>query len=116
MPLDTRLVITISSEGSRNQYGEYVPGDDPVEYPVWADVSSGGSSEFVQTGGSDIRAGMAVTVRWFRQLALAPIRLVFITDALGQRWEVDNIGASDQRRRWLGMSAYRYESDPEGDG
>ena len=114
MPLDTRLVITIDSDGYRNEFGEYVEGDDPVDYPVWADVTSGGASEFFATGGSDIRAGMAVTVRWFRELALAPIRLVFITDSLGQRWEVDNIGASDQRRRWLGMSAYRFESMPEG--
>ena len=114
MPLDTRITIVIAEDGHRNQYGEYIEPGNPVSYPVWADSSSGGSTEFFATGGSDIRAGMSVTVRWFRELALAPIRLVHIIDSLGQRWEVDSIGASDQRRRWLGMYAYRFESEPEG--
>ena len=114
MPLDTRLIIEITDEGHRDQYGEYVPGDMPVEYPVWADTGGVGISDTVFVGGNETQRGMAVTVRWFRQLAIAPNRLVHLIDAFQQRWEVDSINTSDQRRRWIGMYAFRLDSEPEG--
>ena len=94
-----------------------MPASDPTLYPVWADTGGVGISDTVSTGGVEGIRGMAATVRWFRQLAIAPNRLVHIIDGLQHlRWEVDNINTSDQRRRWIGMYVFRLESDPEGDG
>ena len=106
--LDTRIAIVIMSPSSRNQFGEFVPGSE-TSYPVWADVTSAGSSETETTGGQILSAGMNVTVRWFRELATAPINNVHIIDDLGQRWDTDGIGASNERRRFLGMQVFRVE-------
>ena len=116
MPLDTRITIEIAAEGHRNQFGEYVPPGNPTLYPVWADTGGVGISDTVSTGGVEGIRGMAATVRWFRELVIAPNRLVHVIDAFNLRWEVDNINTSDQRRRWIGMYLFRLDSDPEGDG
>ena len=41
MPFDTRITILIQSEGTRNQFGEYIPGPETA-YRVWADESRRG--------------------------------------------------------------------------
>ena len=112
MPLDRRITVNIAAEGTRDEHGEYVPG--PVtSYPVWADVTGAGSTETDTTGGVLVSQGMNVTVRWFRELAVAPINRVHIVDDLGQRWDTDGIAESNERRRFLGMLVFRVEGSTE---
>ena len=82
MPFDTRIRIDIEAIGTRNEFGEYVPGA-VTSYNIWADESGAGSGDVPTEGGLVITSGRTFIVRWFQALALAPEPLVSVVDNLG---------------------------------
>ena len=106
MSFDTIITVWIAELGTRDEHGEYVPGE-AIPYEVWADESGAGSIDTPTEGGLIITSGRTFLVRWFQELAVALDTFVTVTDNLGQTWYSDGIGVSDARQRFIVINAGR---------
>ena len=110
MPLDRRITIKVQSEGGYNEYGEYQEGTIS-EYPVWAQRSSAGAADSETEGGIVVVEAVNWTVRWFRELEVAPPSRIHVVDEYGSRWNVDTVSESNQRRRFMYIQSLREAVD-----
>ena len=105
MALDRRVTIE-RNHGERNEHGEFQDAWRTLA-AVWADRSSLGAVDVVGTGGDRTVESAQFTVRWRSDLILADISLLRITDDLDQVWDIETIGESDARRRFVQITATR---------
>ena len=98
MPLDRPITVGIRGADDHNAAGQFVPGV-VVEYPVFATVLPGGARN---------TADRIFRIRWFEELAVAPVTSVsIVADELGLPYNVGHVSEyvgrfGDLRRRWLG--------------
>ena len=111
MPLDRPIVIGIRGADDTNDAGQFVPG--VVEpYPVFATALDISVQRVLGTGGARLDADRVFRVRWFEELALAPVTSVSVTDELALAYTVTNVSEyvgrfGEQRRRWLDIECSR---------
>ena len=111
--LDRVIQLHLRAEGTRNQHGEFVPGEfgDPIT--VWAIVSSGGLTE-ISTDGASITIGRrAVFDVRYRQdvIDAGPARLE-VTDYRGDRFNVETITDYRDRRRAMRITGVTFDGHP----
>ena len=114
MPLDRPIIVGIRGPDDHNAAGIFVPG--PVtDYPVFATVIDLTQTRDIMAGGARLRVDRIYRVRWFEELALAPVTSVEVTSELGFHFgptAVGNISEfvgrfQDLRRRWLDIEIVR---------
>ena len=111
MPLDRPVVVGIRGGDNYNDAGQFVPG--PVtEYPVWATALDLTNERDIMPGGARNTADRVFRVRWFGELAVAPVTSVSIIDELGLTYKVGHVSEyvgrfGEQRRRWLDIEDTR---------
>ena len=110
MPLDSRITVGIKAEGTRDDQGRYVPGA-VTGYGVWADERNAGSTDEETSAGVVVREIRTFMVRYFRELAVAPISRVSVTrtedDGSTSTWNPLNIARSNERRRFITIECVR---------
>ena len=104
MPADRLVTLRISATGTRNEFGEFVPGE-VSEFPgVWATVLDAGSSDLETGGGVQVVQRKEFTIRWRADvLEAGPSRLdvvdeydrLFLTEELTENTDPNN------RRRFV---------------
>ncbi len=111
VPLDRLLSVGLRGADNYNDAGIFVPG--PVTaYPVWATPLDISVTRNLETGGARLEADRIFRLRWFEELALAPVTSISLTDELGLTYTVTDVSEyvgrfGDLRRRWLDISATR---------
>ena len=111
VPLDRLLSVGVRGIDDWNDAGILVPG--PVtEYPIWATPLDISVTRNLETGGARLKSDRVFRVRWFPELAIAPVTSVSIIDELGQTYTVTKIEEfvgpyCDLRRRWLTLECTR---------
>ena len=107
MPLDRRITINVSTEGRRNEFGEYVEGST-ISHGVWATRMDRSQKDIEDEGGTLTSSRRDYRVRWFPELAASPVALVEVVDdevtfnVLNMIEETGRDGIT--RRRWLRIS------------
>ena len=111
MPLDRPITVGIRGDDDTNAAGQFVPG--PVtEYPIWATPLDVSVTRNLSIGGARLDADRVFRVRWFEELALAPVTSIELADELGLEYRVTNVSEfvgrfGEQRRRWLDLECSR---------
>ena len=111
MPLDRPITIGIREPDDTNAAGQFVPG--VVEpYPVFATAIDISVTRNLETGGARLDSDRVFRVRWFEELALAPVTSIELTDELALAYTVTDVSEyvgkfSDHRRRWLDIECSR---------
>ena len=114
MPLDRPVAVGIRGGDDFNAAGQFVPG--PVtEYPVFATVLDLTNERDIPPGGARNTADRIFRVRWFEELAVAPVTSVSIIDEFGLSYKVGHVSEfvgrfGDLRRRWLDIEGTREPS------
>ena len=112
MPLDRPITVGIRGADDHNDAGQFVPGV-VVEYPVFATVLDLTNERDILPGGARNTADRVFRVRWFSELALAPVTSVsIVADELGLPYNVGHVSEyvgrfGDLRRRWLDIEGTR---------
>ena len=111
MPLDRPIIIGIRGAGDYNDAGQFVPGET-VEYPAFATALDISVQRILETGGARLDSDRVLRVRWFSELALAPVTSVSVTDELALTYTVTAVSEyvgrfGEQRRRWLDLELSR---------
>ena len=111
MPLDRPITIGVRGEDGFNQAGQFVPGA-VTEYPIFATAIDISVERVLMTGGARLDSDRVFRVRWFEELALAPVTSVSVTDELALSYTVTNVSEyvgryGDLRRRWLDIECTR---------
>ena len=83
-----------------------------VVYPVFATVLDLTNERDILPGGARNTADRIFRVRWFEELAVAPVTSVSVTDELGLPYNVGHVSEyvgrfGDLRRRWLDIEGTR---------
>ena len=81
-------------------------------YPVFATALDLTNERDILPGGARNTADRIFRVRWFEELALAPVTSVSVTDELGLPYNVGHVSEfvgrfGDHRRRWLDIEGRR---------
>ena len=111
MPLDRPITIGVRGPDDFNQAGQLVPGV-LVEYPVFATALDISVQRVLETGGARLDSDRVFRVRYFEELALAPVTSIELTDELALSYTVTNVSEyvgrfGDLRRRWLDLECSR---------
>ena len=111
MPLDRPITITIRGPDDFNQAGQFVPGE-AVEYPLFATAVDISVERLLMTGGARLDADHVFRVRWFEELAIAPVTSVAVVDDFGLSYTVTNVGEyvgrfGEMRRRFMDLECTR---------
>ena len=111
MPLDRPITVGIRGPDDFNQAGQFVPGET-VNYPVFATAIDISVERVLMTGGARLDSDRVFRVRWFEELALAPVTSIELTDELALAYTVTNVSEyvgryGDLRRRWLDIECTR---------
>lgn len=111
MPLDRPITIGIRGADDFNDAGILVPGE-AVDYEAWATALDISVQRNLETGGARLAADRVLRVRWFSELATAPLTSVSVTDELGDTYTVTSVEEyvgrfGEQRRRWLDLELSR---------
>ena len=111
MALDRPVVVGIRGMDDYNDAGQFVPGV-PVLYPVFATAIDISVARTLETGGARLDSDRVFRVRWFEELALAPVTSIELTDELALSYTVTNVSEyvgrfGDMRRRWLDLECSR---------
>ena len=72
MPLDRPITVGVRGADNYNDAGQFVPGV-AVEYPVWATAIDISVQRVLEAGGARLDSDRVFRVRWFSELALAPV-------------------------------------------
>ena len=111
MPLDRPIIIGIRGPDDFNDAGQHVPGVK-VDYPVFATALDLTNERDILPGGARNTADRIFRIRWFEELAVAPVTSVELTDELGLPFNVGHVSEyvgrfGDLRRRWLDIEGTR---------
>ena len=119
MPLDRPATVRITAPGTRNEYGEFVPGVE-TDYRVWLTRVDAPAERDVTAEGNRVTTAGRFRVRWFQALATADVTLTPQLLFDGDTWRittVDEVDARDvrtdtqralrTRRHWLELTASR---------
>ena len=114
--LDRRITVLIQQPGTRNMYGEYVPGA-VVRQIAWGFRTDRSLSDIVETGGLRNEAQRTYRIRWDRQIMASEVaNLSFedgsqTSDGTAWNWDVVNMvertgrmGQDTYRRRWIDLT------------
>ena len=109
MPADRRITINVSEEGTRNEHGEFVPGEvTPIA--AWARRRDVGQERKIERQGTRDETSRDWRVRWDSRIASIPTSRLKVEDG-GETFTVINMvevteqrgGAPDLRRRWIDL-------------
>ena len=111
MALDRPLTITVTGMGDYSPQGVYLPGV-AVVYEIYGtpiDISVG---RVLDGNGARLDSDRIFRVRWFEELALAPVTSIALTDELGLTYTVTKVEEyvgrfGEMRRRWLDVESTR---------
>ena len=111
MPLDRPITIGIRGPDDFNDAGQHVPGV-VVEYPAWATPIDISVQRNLEAGGARLASDRVLRVRWFEELALAPVTSIELTDELALAYTVTKVSEyvgrfGEIRRRWLDIECSR---------
>ena len=97
MPADRRITINVTSEGHRNDFGEFVDGEiTPIE--AWASRRDVSQELKVLREGTRDQASRDWRVRWDSRIANSPARLLKVVDG-GVTFNIINkVEVTRQRR------------------
>lgn len=98
MALDRLITIAIEGPGSRNDYGEFVPGT-PHTRRTWATRTDLDLEKTIAEGGTRTEGRRNWRVRWYAELAGALPDTVTVTDELDRVWQVVGVVEVENRRR-----------------
>ena len=112
MPADRRIVVNVTSEGYRNEFGEFVEGTvTPLE--VWASRRDVGQERKVERQGTRDETSRDWRIRWDSRIANSPTSLLKVEDG-GETFTVTNMvevtrqrEVPDLRRRFLDLQGVR---------
>ena len=113
MPADRRITVTVSTEGHRNDFGEWIPGEvTPIE--AWASRRDVGQERKLERQGTRDETSRDWRVRWDSRIANSPTSLLKVEDG-AETFTISNMvevtqqgqGAPDLRRRFLDLSGIR---------
>ena len=109
--LDRPITIGIRGIDDYNDAGQFVPGI-VQPYSVGATVLDLTNERDILPGGARNTADRVFRIRWFPQLAVAPITSVSLTDELGLSYRVGHVSEyagryGDVRHRWLDVRCTR---------
>ena len=111
MPLDRPITVGIRGADDFDASGQFQPG--PVtEYPVYATALDISVQRNLSVAGARLDSDRVLRVRWFEELALAPVTSIELADELGLSYRVTNVAEyvgrfGEQRRRWLDIECTR---------
>ena len=122
MPLDREITISRQEPGTRNQYGEFVPGASR-RFTMWASLNDLSLTDDPRPEGQLTVALKEYTIRWFDILGVTNSNQLTVTDGsvdpndITNRpisWSVDDIieltgRDGNTRRRWVKLKL-RYEA------
>ena len=117
MPLDRPIIVGIRGPDDFDQAGHFVAGP-LTEYPVFATVVDLTQTRAIMPGGARLQVDRIYRVRWFEELALAPITSIEVTSELGHHFGPTAVGSvsefvgrfQDMRRRWLDIEIIRAQA------
>ena len=81
MPLDRPITIGIRGPDDTNAAGQFVPGAVEL-YPVFATALDISVQRVLETGGARLDSDRVFRVRWFEELAIAPVTSIELADEL----------------------------------
>lgn len=107
MPPDRVITLRIRESGTRNDYGEYVPGQ-VTEHRAWATRIDKSLEDIATEGGQSNEIRRTFRIRWRRDIVDAAAgfldRLAVVEN--GQEFNVENlVEVEDGRRRFLDIEA-----------
>ena len=115
MPADRRIIVNVSTEGHRDEHGEYVPG---VVTPIgmWATRRDQSQELKVLSGGTRDETSRDWRVRWDSRIASSTTANLEVVDG-ADTFSIINLvevtrqrrGEPDLRRRFLDLQG-RYEA------
>ena len=122
MPLDREITISRQEPGTRNDFGEFVPGD-LRRFTMWATLNDLSLTDDPRTEGQLTVALREYTVRWFDILSVTNSQQLTVQDGSVDpnlttnrliSWSVDDIieltgRDGNTRRRWVKLKL-RYEA------
>ena len=81
-------------------------------YPVFATALDISVQRVLETGGARLDSDRVFRVRWFEELAIAPVTSIELADELALAYRVTNVSEyvgrfGDLRRRWLDIECSR---------
>ena len=89
MPADRLVTVNIEAEGSRDQFGQYVPGAvTPVR--MWARSRDKSLRDIIESGGRRDTGERNWQVRWRSDLAATPTSRLTVQDG-SRLFSVDNM-------------------------
>ena len=111
MALDRPIIIGIRGPSDFNDAGQHIPGV-LTEYPAWASPIDISVSRNLEVGGARLESDRVLRVRWFEELALAPVTSIELTDELALAYTVTKVSEyvgrfGEIRRRWLDLECSR---------
>ena len=105
MALDRLITIAIERPGSRNDYGEFVPGT-PHTRRAWATRKDVDLEKTIAEGGTRTEGRRNWRVRWYAELAQALPDAVTVSDEHAREWAVVGlVEVENQRRRFIDLEA-----------
>ena len=111
MPVDRIITVRLTSEGMRNEFGEFVPGAT-VDHRVWASRFDASLTDLAESGGSRDETQRDWRIRYRADVAaIAELSRVTVIDD-GLTFNVQNLIEETgrdgiTRRRWLRISGVK---------
>ena len=106
MPADRRLTVLVSATGTRDQHGEFVPGD-VTTIELWASRRDKSQEDIETEGGSLTSIRRDWRIRWDSRIADVPVARLEVVDSM-VTFNVLNLAevtrqgrGQDLRRRFL---------------
>ena len=108
MPADRRITINVTSEGYRNEFGEFVEGTvTPLE--VWASRRDKSLTDIATEGGTRDQGRRTWRIRWDSRIASSTTANLGVVDG-AETFTISNMvevtaqrGEPDLRRRFLDL-------------
>ena len=118
MPTDRIITINLQAFGTYDDAGIYQPGADMLRR-TWATLLDTTLFRYIIPAGARAEEDAIYRVRYFRELASADVRIVFVTEDDGDFYRVNRIEEvtgrdGKTRRRWLDISCIRPDPQPIG--
>ena len=113
MPADRRITVNVSTEGSRNEHGEFVPGT-VTAIAAWALRRDVSQERKIERQGTRTETLRDWRVRWDSRIASTPVARLKVIDG-AETFQVVNMievtaqrgGAPDLRRRFIDLQGIR---------
>ena len=97
MPADRRITVNVSTEGHRNEHGDYIPG--PVTaIGAWASRRDVDQVRKLERGGTRDQTSRDWRVRWDSRIANSPTSLLQVEDGAETFTVINMVEVTEQRR------------------